>query len=278
MKFTKLLYGMLIAAAILATSACSSDDDGGSIADGVTGKYTINYHDYSGAITNNVNIEKAGDAALRLSIENLKYNDCTLGDINAICPMEVEDGNIYFEGECNTTITRATCDAECYISGYISEGNLVMEVEVSSDDFGEINIYANGTLQEEDNDDNNQSADLSTLILGVWRMTHYDGYPVPDNYIIKMNILASGNYEEYRYIPHEEGEDAYEPEETSASGTWELKGNEFWVTYNYGGGDFIRVGYFNIVEIKNDIMTTYVPGDEYEPGSYVKFKKVNLFN
>ena len=47
MKFTKLLYGMLIAAAILATSACSSDDDGGTnlevpAYEAVSAKYIVN--------------------------------------------------------------------------------------------------------------------------------------------------------------------------------------------------------------------------------------------
>lgn len=269
MKFTKLLYGMLFATCIFAT-ACSSDDDGGPVADGITGKYTINYNDYSGPVTNNVDIEKVSESAIRLHIENLKYNDYTFGDINAVCSIETENDNTYFDGEFNTTITRATDNAECEISGYINNGSLYLEIEVHSEDFGVIDISFNGTLQEENNNDNNESADLSTSILGVWQMTHNGGFPVPNYYIIKLTILASGNFTEYTYIP----DDVEAGYETTDSGTWRLEGNKLLLTYNDG----FWVKTCNIVEIKNNIMTTYAPGDEGEPGIYAKFKKVNLFN
>ncbi len=270
MKFTKLLYGMLFATCIFAT-ACSSDDDGDPVADGITGKYTINYNDYSGPVTNNVDIEKVGETAIRLHIENLKYENYTFGDINAICSIETENDYTYFDGEFNTTITRATDNAECEISGYINNGNLYLEIEVHSEEFGVIDISFNGALQEEDNDDNNESADLSTSILGVWKMTHHDGYPVPNYYIIKLTILASGNFTEYTYIPDDDDEAG---NEITDSGTWRLEGNKLLLTYDGG----FSIGYFYIEEIKNNIMTTYVPGDEYTPSYYVKYKKVNLFN
>lgn len=100
------------------------------------------------------------------------------------------------------------------------------------------------------NNKENEEENLATAVIGRWKAIKYDGITLPSTYIMTMTIGADGSFEQYTYIPGEDGEEA---EESSLQGTWRLDGNAFYVivnNYDYGT--------FNISSISNNKMNTYI--------------------
>ena len=260
---------MFSAIACFSFNSCSSDDDV-SIADTITGVYSVRYSDVSGEVSTEVSVSKVTDVSINVNIPVLEYDAYSFGNINVVCPVVNDDEGLSFEGSCNVMATRVSYDATCYISGWADGEEISLAISISGAEL-DVDIDADGNIQKNADDDKPGNVSMDYLLLGVWRATHYDGAIFPSNYIMKWSFYASGNYIGYSYIPKDEEDDSDDPVESVEEGVWSLKGNELWIDYGNG-----RMGYTKIIELKDDFMVTRFE-DEGE-STTIKWKKINFFN
>lgn len=274
-------FAFAIAFAMLAFTSCSSDDDNNSIVDGITGTYKINVFDENNElIKKDMIISKAGETAVTVKLPNFENQGYSFGDVEILCSVVDEDGDICFSGSTSVIATRATYETTFSISGSVTGNRAELEINMKSQAFdtklstsGYINnstTGGNNSENEEDQDNNegeNGESDeeltpgvsYDSMIVGTWNAVHYKdnevSFNVPSYYTWTMTIGSDHSFSAYKYIPAEDEEE--EPEIESYQGEWIIKGTNLYLVVNG-----IETGYFRIIELTpNTLKTTTGEGD-----------------
>ncbi len=263
--------------AIFSFTSCSSDDDGGSIVDGMTGNYRINVFNENNELTKkDMIISKAGETSVLVKLPNFENQGYSYGDVEILCSVVDEEGELYFSGSTNVTATKATYETTFSISGYADGDRVDLDIEITAEGFntqlstsGRINNNQNnqtdndneGEDEGENEEDGNITSDEynKSMLIGKWNAIHYRdkevSFSVPSYITWTMTIGADGSFSAYKFIPAEDEEEDDEVE--SYEGEWRIDGKEFKLVVN--GYDY---GFFRILSIENnELQTTTGEGD-----------------
>lgn len=267
MKSKFLHYAFVAMCAVFAFTACSEDDDNGnSIAQKVVGEYTGELNVMGISSTQDIILSKAGDSRVKIVLKDFSFGDMNMGDISAVCDVIEEDGGYLLSGSTNVEIMEGML-TPVSVSGDVYGRELELDLDINLESIGQgsITVSFSGerpididNSEESDSTSNelNQgvSIDYSRMLIGEWKVTHWDSYKVPDSYIMTMTIKEDGSFSSYDFIPGEDGE---EDEVRRMEGTWRVEGMNFFIVV-----DNVDYGTFRIKNINEDVMKTYVPDDE----------------